>query len=270
MSEPRCREASDQVVAEVDGYPLLVDVRVPERVSRPPLVVWIHGGGWRGGSYKSNRAAWLVEYGLATASISYRLTDRAIFPAQIHDCKGALRWLRAQADRFGYDPGRIAVAGGSAGAHLAMLLGTTAGQAELEGDVGGHLEQSSAVAAVVQYFGPTDFLLRAKTQPHSATSPERGSFALLNGPATGHIDLALARLASPAMQVDEHSAPLLSLQGLADITVLPDQAVRMAEAYAAAQRPHELHLVAGARHGDQRLFEGGYRETAVRFLRRWL
>jgi len=93
--------------------------------------------------------AWIVEHGYATASISYRLTDKAIFPAQIHDCKGAIRWLRANAETLAYDPERVAVAGSSAGANLAMLIGTSAGVEALEGDVGGNLDQSAAVSAVV-------------------------------------------------------------------------------------------------------------------------
>ena len=260
----------DEIFAEIDGHPLRLSVTLPDGVPHPPLVVWIHGGGWRNGSYKNNRLAWLTEHGYATASISYRLTDRATFPAQIHDCKAAIRWLRAHAARLGYDGTRIAAAGSSAGAHLAMLLGTSAGNAELEGHIGGNLDCSSAVTAVVQYFGPSDFILRAKTQPHSATSPDRGSFKLLNGHLTGHIDMDLARLASPAFHVSAESPPLISIQGLADDKVLPDQAERITDAYQAVGRPCELYRVPGAGHGSKQCFEGEYREAVIRFLQRYL
>lgn len=266
MSERLDRSATDLVFAEIDGHELLLDVTVPDNVDRPPLVIWIHGGGWRGGSHKANRMPWIVEYGYAMASISYRLTDRAVFPAQIHDCKGAVRWLCANAERFGYDATRIAAAGSSAGAHLAMLLGTSAGVKALEGDIGGNLDQSSAVSAVIQYYGASDFILRAETQPSSATSPERGSFKLLNGDATGHIDMDLARMASPVYYVDRNSCPMLSFHGSDDSTVLPDQAIRIADAFRRNGLVHELHMIPGAGHGSPVFFEGENRRAVVRFL----
>ena len=260
----------DQICAEVDGHQLLVDVSVPNDAERPPLVVWIHGGGWRHGSQKSNRMPWLTDLGYAMASISYRLTDKAVFPAQIHDCKGAIRWLRRQADTFGYDATRVAAAGCSAGGHLAMLLGTSAGVEALEGDVGGNLDQSSAVSAVVQYCGPADFILRAETQPVSATTPQRGSFKLLNGHNLGHIDMELAVIASPTTYVGPDSPPMLTLHGQADETVLPDQAHRIAAVYQQHNAPHELHMVPAAGHGAQALFDGEYRAIAARFLQEHL
>ena len=123
--------------AEIDGHKLLLDLHMPDE-SRPPLVVYIHGGGWKGGSRKSCHVKGLADHGFAVASISYRLTDQAIFPAQIHDCKGAIRWLRANADRLGYSVDRLVVTGSSAGGHLSALLGTSGGVRELEGEVGGN------------------------------------------------------------------------------------------------------------------------------------
>jgi acetyl esterase/lipase len=265
-----CKSTTDLVFAEIGGHELLLDISVPNDIDGPPLVMWIHGGGWREGSHKANRIPWIAEYGYATASISYRLTDRAVFPAQIHDCKGAVRWLRANAVEFGYDATRIAAAGSSAGAHLAMLLGTSAGVKALEGEVGGNLDQSSTVSAVVQYFGPSDFVLRAETQPSSATSPERGSFKLLNGDATGHIDMNLARMASPVFYVEKDSCPMLSFHGLADTVVLPDQALRIADAFRRNGLAHELRMIPGAGHGDQVFFEGENRAAVVRFLKQYL
>ncbi len=87
--------SADESFAVVDDHSLLLDVCVPDDAERPPLLVWIHGGGWRGGSHKKHRMSRIVEHGYATASISYRLTDRAVFTPQIHDCKGAIRWPRA-------------------------------------------------------------------------------------------------------------------------------------------------------------------------------
>ena len=158
------RIRKDLSYAEVDGESLRLDLYLPESVSRPPLVVWIqHGGGWRGGSKMNPKLLELTRHGYAMASISYRLTDNAIFPAQIHDCKAAIRWLRANAARFGYSADWIAVAGSSAGGHLALLVGTSGNVESLEGEVGGHFDQSSTVQAVIDYFGPSDFVLRGKT-----------------------------------------------------------------------------------------------------------
>src|SRR5262245_52847203 len=151
---------NDVVYAEADGQKLLLNLYLPKdavakNAERPPLVVFIHGGSWRAGSYKSCSVEFLAEEGFAVASIEYRFTSVAIFPAQIHDCKAAIRWLRAGAEKYGYDATRIGVAGSSAGGHLAALLGTSGGVEDLEGSVGlkdgvgGNADQSSRVAAVV-------------------------------------------------------------------------------------------------------------------------
>jgi acetyl esterase/lipase len=115
---------------------LLLDLHLPDGAPRPyPLVLYIHGGAWREGTKAHPRALRFLSEGYAVASVEYRLSQEAIFPAQIHDCKAAVRWLRANAGDFGLDAGRIAAWGESAGAHLASLLGTSAGVAELEGDL---------------------------------------------------------------------------------------------------------------------------------------
>ncbi|MBC7771155.1 MAG: alpha/beta hydrolase, partial [Pyrinomonadaceae bacterium] len=128
--------------------------------ARPPLpvIIWIHGGGWESGTKDASPAARLVSFGYAAVSISYRFSQIAPYPAQIHDCKAAIRWVRAHAKEYNFDPDRIGVWGASAGGHLAALLGTSAGDQELEGEIGGHLDQSSAVQAVCDWFGPTDMI----------------------------------------------------------------------------------------------------------------
>jgi acetyl esterase/lipase len=132
-----------------------LDLYLPEKTTAPlPLVVWIHGGGWRNGSKERCPAAWLVGEGYAVASINYRLLQHEAFPAQIEDCKAAVRWLRANAKKYGLAPERVGVMGASAGGHLAALLGTSGHVKELEGK-GGNAEQSSRVQAVIDLFGPT-------------------------------------------------------------------------------------------------------------------
>ena len=146
---------------------LKLDVDLPalERKGPLPVVVWIHGGAWRAGSREGTRASGLVEQGFATVSISYRLTREAIFPAQIHDCKCAIRWIRAHAGKYGFDPKRIGVWGSSAGGHLVAMLGTSGGVKELEGR-GGWADEDSRVQAVVDFYGPSDLLAMADAPSH--------------------------------------------------------------------------------------------------------
>ncbi|MFG0320255.1 MAG: alpha/beta hydrolase fold domain-containing protein, partial [Planctomycetota bacterium JB042] len=147
---------------------LELDLYVPNGVPAPlPLVVHVHGGGWKAGSKENPGGLFLLQSGFALASFEYRLSCQAKWPAQIHDVKGAVRWLRANAATYGLDPERFGVFGGSAGGHLAAFLGTSGGVGAvelggeafvLEGTTGGNLSFSSRVQAVGDFFGPTDFL----------------------------------------------------------------------------------------------------------------
>lgn len=210
----------------------------------------IHGGGWRSGSRKLDIKSldFLLENGFAVASIEYRLSHEAVFPAQIQDCKGAVRWLRAHAAEYGYDGSRIAASGASAGGHLALLLGLSAGDPQLEGDVGGNQDQSSKVSAVIDFYGPTDFLLRAEDQP-GETEKETGKvFQLLGGAVRENMDLA--RRASPASHVSAGDPPLLVFHGTEDRKVLLNQSERLRDVCAGANVPMEFHVVEGGGHGE--------------------
>ena len=254
----------DLVFANTPETELRVDVLMPKDVKRPPLVLYIHGGGWKIGDRKAPFVRSLAAQGFAVASIDYRFSFQAKFPAQIFDCKGAVRWLRANADRFGYDSGRIAAMGESAGGQLAVLLGTSGGVAELEGDVGGNSGQSSRVQAVVDYFGATDFLLRARTQPEKTEKPGAVAFDYLGGPVAEKQDLA--RLASGAMFVSEDDPPLLAIHGDADQVVLMDQSERIVLAYRKIGLETKFIVVPGGVHAGERYFTGAIGSSAVRFL----
>jgi acetyl esterase/lipase len=192
---------------------LALDLYTPAGTPPFPVVVWIHGGSWVSGSRElvpGHPALRLRERGYAVATIDYRLVPEAFFPAQEHDCKAAIRWLRAQAGRYGLDGDRIAAWGASAGGHLAALLGTTAGVPTLEDPAQGHAGESSRVQAVVDWFGPTDYRLVGADQQLAAG-------LLLGCPVSACPDRAA--LASPVTHVDGSDAPFLIQHGTADRVV---------------------------------------------------
>ena len=176
-------------------------------VKNQPLIIYIHGGAFKTGSKKDGVPGDYLSRGYAVASIDYRLSGDAVWPAQIEDCKAAVRWLRANAARYGIDPGRFAAWGASAGGHLAAMLGTTGGEKEFE--VGENLDVSSRVQAVVDYFGPTDFLqMDAHRLPNGqfhdpADSPES---ALIGGPLQQNKDKAAKDSFTRALDLNPDSA----------------------------------------------------------------
>lgn len=135
-----------------------LDIYLPEKpADKPlPLIVHIHGGGWRGGNKFPCPVMGMVHKGYVVASVEYRFSQKAVFPAQIQDCQAAIRWLRARAKEFGFDANRVGVIGGSAGGHLSALVGTAGGK-QAFAPIGGHTDQSDRVQAVCDIFGPADF-----------------------------------------------------------------------------------------------------------------
>ena len=255
----------DVEFAVVQGQSLKLDLYLPDKPKGSGLVVWIHGGGWHKGSKEKCFITWLPQHGYTVASISYRLSSVAKFPAQLHDCKGAVRWLRTNAEKYGYTPKRIFVAGASAGGHLTALMATTSGHKLLEGKVGGNLDRSSSVQGAIDYYGPTDFILRSKTQPSRAN--EKGSvvYELLGGGA--HEKVAAAKLASACYHVSKDDPPLLVFHGTKDRTVLLDQSQAIATAYKKAGLPIKLHIIEGASHGGNSFYSGENAKRLLEFLK---
>lgn len=245
--------------ARAGDLPLRLDLYVPQSAPKPrPLVVWIHGGGWRTGSKEQCRATPLVQHGYVVASINYRLTHEGRWPAQIEDCKAAIRWLRSQADVYGIDPQRIGVWGSSAGGHLAAMLGTSGDVKELEGALG-NLDRSSRVQAVCDWCGPSDLTAMAAQAPKRGQSdpnaPDAPEAFLLGGPVRDLLDKA--RAASPITYVTPDDPPFLIMHGDNDRVVPYQQSVLLDEALRKAGVESKLHTVAGGGHafGGQALHE---------------
>jgi len=224
-----------------------LDLYLPEKPTGP-LVVWVHGGGWRGGSKATPPGLPLLGKGITVASVGYRFSQDAIFPAQIEDCKAAIRWLRAHASEYGYDPRRIGVWGASAGGHLVALLGVT-GQVK-DFDVGANLDQSSAVQCVIDWFGPADFPAYDPGLPTEMVQRENPNSVLsqlLGGPVSQKKELATR--ASPVTWVTKDAAPMLIMQGTKDPLVPLDQSQRLADKLKAAGAEVTLEVIEGAGHG---------------------
>lgn len=250
--------------AVVNNQGLKLDLYQPKKPKGSPLVVWIHGGGWRKGTKERCYIDWLPEHGYTVASISYRYSSVAKFPAQIHDCKGAVRWLRANAEKYGYNPKKIFIAGSSAGGHLTALMATTSENKELEGTVGGNLKFSSVIQGAVVYYGATDFILRSKTQPSRANAKGSVVYDLLGGGA--HEKIKAAKLASACYHVSKDDAPLLIFHGSKDKTVLIDQSEAIKKKYDKAGLPAQLHVVEEAGHGGNIFYRGVNASHLLKFL----
>ena len=283
-----------------------------------PVLVFIHGGGWAIGDYQGDDAPRsekapapaispasaqfaagedeisrtvaadsaykvfkrVLNDGIAFVSIDYRLSGEAAFPAQIYDVKGAIRFLRAHADEYGIDPNRIAVAGNSAGGHLAMELATTGDIKELEGDVGGNLDYSSEVMAVVDYYGPTDLFTMGPEMDPDLQSPE-AAFETHDSPQAAEATLLgfdkegqgvaalrelreqgdttspywskveLAELASPIQHVTPNDPPAFIAHGGRDFVVPIEQSLRIRDALNKVGVENIFMSNSKAPHGDQ-------------------
>ncbi len=244
---------------------LLLDLYYPKSASGPvPVVVWVHGGGWKNGSKDRCPATWLVEHGYAVASIDYRLTDEAQWPAQIDDCRDAIRWLRSNADGFQIDANRIAAWGGSAGGHLVALLGTL--------DAPMDETTSSRVQAVCDWYGPTDLL----TMPPNVLGDGRTLEDIANSNGAKLLGKTvrdapeLAKQASALYQVTADDPPFLIMHGEHDHDVPIDQSRRLHEKLDAAKVASTFHVVPSAGHGGMEFQTPEVREIIVEFFDRML
>jgi len=233
---------------------LKMDILHPKTSTKlMPVLVWIHGGAWRSGDKKEGlkHLVSFARQGFFCASIEYRLSHEAIFPAQIQDCKCAIRFLRAHAHKFRIDPHHIGVWGVSAGGHLAALLGTTHHIQEFEG--GDWANYSSRVQAVCDWFGPTDFLrindFSRNIDFTPANSPEA---ALIGGLIEENQDKAAK--ANPITYVNKEAPPFLIVHGDKDLLVPLNQSQLLFNALQKVEVEATFEIVKGGRHGDKKKF----------------
>lgn len=265
--------AADTVVrkdiefARVGEHSLKLDLYLPaDSKSPPPLLIYIHGGAWRSGSKRDVPIAALTEKGFAIASVDYRLTPVAPFPANVHDLKAAIRFLRAQAGEFGFDPKRFVIVGSSAGGHLAALVGASNGHKELEGAVGAHRGVSSDVQAIVSFYGAANLqTILSQSTPHGLNVRVPALQLLLGGQPDEKP--VLARLASPVAHVDAHDPPLLLLHGDADPQMPLEQSRELHAAYEQARRPVKFVVLPGSVHGGREFYDAERLSLVEKFLR---
>jgi acetyl esterase/lipase len=258
------RIVRDLIYARYGERQLRLDLYLPPQKSKRPIpgIVVVRGGGWRQGDKEGFAfiAGYLAKSGFAAVCIEYRTSGEARFPAAVHDTKAAVRWLRANASRYGVDPQEIGAIGGSAGGHLVALLGTSHYEKELEG-AGGNADASSRVQAVVAMAPVTDF---------RTVSLDRSAEAFIGRPLQEQAEEWKA--ASPIVYVNQESAPILLIHSRIDKTVPHEQSVILQARYKEVGRPAELVTIADAAHAfwnSTRWFQE-YMEQSVGFFRRTL
>ncbi len=248
--------------ASIEGFrPLLLDLYVPASdTGTGAAIVYLHGGGWAVGTRRRFGRAFLswsptpldrlAQAGFVVATVDYRLSGEARFPAQLHDVKAAIRWLRANAGCLGVDPANVVAWGESAGGHLAVLAGLTADRAELEGTVGEHVGESSAVCGIIDWYGPMNLLtLSSQHLPTSDKRPddaESWESSMVGAPLQS--DPARSRAASPISYVHAGAPPIQIHHGTNDGQVPFAQSVEFADAHREAGGDVELIVVNGSDH----------------------
>lgn len=243
--DAKVKNETDIVYGKGDDVDLQLDLAMPAEGKGPfPAIVCIHGGGWRAGNRQSLAGLTdvLAKNGFVAVTVTYRLTPKYRFPAQIEDCKASVRWLRANAEKYRINPDRIGAIGFSAGAHLACLLGAADEKAGLEGK-GGNAGQSTKVHAVVSFFGPTDFTVKtwANDVENIFLIP------LLGGKFEDKKDLY--RQCSPLVYCNKNCPPFLFFHGDKDALVGIDNSQKMVKGLRAVGVSADLVTMEGAGHG---------------------
>jgi acetyl esterase/lipase len=224
---------------KVETRDLYLDIFLPEE-QNPPLIMWIHGGGWKELNRTWNLAMPMLEKGYAVAAVDYRYCDEGQFPTQMLDLKDALLFLKKHAEQYGYNGGKIVVSGDSAGAHLCTLMGVSAGNREWE-----TTEEDYSVQAVIDMCGPTELSMFFQNKEEELNN----SIAeLLGVPVTSKMALSRSAAASPLTYIDGSEPPFLILHGSEDTVVSPEHSRLLRNALEKAGVPVMMYLIPGAVH----------------------
>ena len=260
-AEPSHRDIEYARIADVS---LKLDLYLPKQAN-PPLVIYVHGGAWRTGSKADVPIVKLLDHGFAIASVDYRLSTQAQFPAQVHDIKAAIRFLRASAEQLHINTKHVAIIGSSAGGHLAALVGVTNGDKKLEGSVGGDLDQSSAVQCIVSLYGASNLqTILSQSTDYGLKMRVPALQLLLGGQPIDKPELA--KLASPVAHLDKQDPPLMLIHGDADPQMPPQQSQEFAQAYKALELPVQYIIVAGGKHGGAEFYDAEHTTCIAKFL----
>lgn len=223
---------------QVEGHELFLDIYLPEDVQNPPLIMWIHGGGWAMLNRNWNLVMPMLDRGYAIASVDYRYSDEGAFPTQMYDLKDALHYLKTHAGEYGYDASKVVVSGDSAGGHLAVMMGVSVGNKDWETQEGDY-----SLQAVVDFCGAVKI--------SAGSNPEDGwVFTQLLGTELGtKTAVARAAFASPVNHIDGTEPPFLILHGSEDPVVSPEHPRTLRNALEAAGTPVHMYFIPGGHHG---------------------
>ena len=256
----------DIVFATVGDIPLALDLYQPKGKANNGLIVWIHGGAWRSGSKEKVPILGLVDKGWALASVNYRLSGQARFPAQSHDIKGAIRFLRANQKEYGLLANRVFVIGSSAGGHLAAQVGVTNGHAGLEGAVGGNGKVSSDIQGIVSLYGASNLTtILNQSTPHGLSVRVPALDAFIGGQPEDLVKET--QLASPVFHVDKKDPPLLMIHGDQDPQMPINQSIELLGKYNGLDLDVTFIPLHGAKHGGEAFYDAKRIEIMNQFLK---
>ena len=248
-----------------------LDLYIPNIDNPMPCLVWIHGGAWLAGSKDglAGEIDTLLHHGYVVASIGYRLSGEAIFPAQIYDCKAAIRFLKEKGTEYKIDSTKIAVAGASAGGHLASLVATSSDVPSLEDKNLGSKKASSKVHAVIDFYGPTDFLIMDELpgtcqDPMVHLDPKSPESLLLGCNIEDCPDKV--KMANPVNYITEDDPPFLIFHGMSDCTVTPKSSILLEKQLKEKGVQVELHLIPDAGHGGKHFYSPEIKTLILEFL----
>ncbi len=250
----------------------MMDIYLPSSTSnKSPLIITIYGSAFKSnnskaaGKIKNTLIQPLIDSGFAVASINHRSSFDAVFPAQIHDVKAALRFIRGNAKKYKIDPSFIGITGSSSGGHLASMAGTTSHNEKMEGNVGNFMQFESHVDAVVDWFGPTDFLLMdicgSKIVHDDVNSPES---RLIGGAIQENKEKA--RAANPISYISPKTPPFLIIHGMIDLTVPYCQSKVFKIALDSQKIKNELISVKDGGHGKN-VFKKEFQDKMISFFK---